>query len=58
MKKYKESQSQFSPTRDSRPSPLLVDILGKERVDVAPTKGMASVAVKAENEQARAAAAA
>ncbi|KAL9101516.1 MAG: hypothetical protein Q9187_009239 [Circinaria calcarea] len=41
VQKYKHNQAIFSPTRDSRPSPLLVDILAKERVDVAPTTGMA-----------------
>lgn len=39
--KYKQSQSVYQPTRDSRPSPLFVDILAKERVGVAPTTGMA-----------------
>ncbi|KAI9726241.1 MAG: Multifunctional pyrimidine synthesis protein CAD [Cirrosporium novae-zelandiae] len=37
--KYKQSQSLFTPTRDSRPSPLLADILSKERVGVAPKFG-------------------
>lgn len=39
--KYKQGQSVFQPTRDTRPSPLFVDILAKERVGVAPTTGMA-----------------
>ncbi|KAI9860524.1 MAG: Multifunctional pyrimidine synthesis protein CAD [Vezdaea acicularis] len=34
--KYKHSQTAFQPKRDNRPSPLLVDILAKERVGVAP----------------------
>ena len=41
VQKYKQNQVIFSPKRDSRPSPLLVDILAKERVGVAPTAGMA-----------------
>ena len=43
MQKYKDSQVRFSPQRDNRPSPLLVDLLAKERVGVAPTIGMANV---------------
>lgn len=38
--KYKKNLSVFQPTRESRPSPLLVDLLPKERVGVAPTTGM------------------
>lgn len=51
VRRYKDSQSSFSPQRDSRPSPLLVDILGKERVGVVPTQGMAAVAHQAEMAQ-------
>lgn len=40
VKAYKKSQAIFQPTRESRPSPMLVDILAKERVGVAPTIGM------------------
>ncbi|KAI9676188.1 MAG: Multifunctional pyrimidine synthesis protein CAD [Caeruleum heppii] len=36
VEKYKRSQAAFQPQRDSRPSPLLVDILAKERVGVQP----------------------
>jgi carbamoyl-phosphate synthase small subunit len=36
VKKYKRSQAMFQPDRDSRPSPLLVDILAKDRVGVKP----------------------
>ncbi|KAI9751132.1 MAG: Vacuolar protein sorting-associated protein 29 [Chaenotheca gracillima] len=36
MKKFKQSQAVFQPRRDSRPSPLLVDMLAKERVGVEP----------------------
>jgi len=39
VRKYKESQAAFQPSRDSRPSPLLVDILSKERVGVTPRDG-------------------
>ncbi|KAI4246178.1 MAG: hypothetical protein L6R40_002131 [Gallowayella cf. fulva] len=38
--RYKKSQAIFQPKRDSRPSPLLVDLLAKERVGVVPTTGM------------------
>ena len=47
---YKKNQAVFSPARDSRPSPLLVDILSKERVGVAPsqtTPGFSQVAAAA-----------
>lgn len=42
--KYKNNQAAFQPMRDSRPSPLLVDLLPKERVGVAPTTGMLNAA--------------
>ena len=42
--RYKKNAAIFSPSRDSRPSPLLVDLLAKERVDVVPTVGMGNVA--------------
>lgn len=38
--KYKKNQSVFQPMRESRPSPLLVDLLPKERIGVAPTIGL------------------
>jgi carbamoyl-phosphate synthase small subunit len=38
--KYKNNQAIFHPRRDSRPSPLLVDLLPKDRVGVQPTIGM------------------
>ena len=41
--KYKNNQKTFHPTRDSRPSPLLVDLLAKERVGVQPTIGMQNI---------------
>ncbi len=36
VNKYKRSQSNFQPHRESKPSPLLVDLLAKERVGVKP----------------------
>ncbi|MCJ1230880.1 Multifunctional pyrimidine synthesis protein CAD [Toensbergia leucococca] len=47
VEKYKRSQAIFQPKRDSRPSPLLVDMLAKERVDVVPTIGMGNMAAAA-----------
>ncbi|KAL8801146.1 MAG: hypothetical protein Q9182_004651 [Xanthomendoza sp. 2 TL-2023] len=38
--RHKTSQSTFQPDRDKRPSPLLVDLLAKDRVGVVPTTGM------------------
>ena len=40
VQKYRQSQSQFQPHRDSKPSPLLVDLLAKERVGVDLTQGI------------------
>lgn len=40
VQKYKHNQLAFHPQRESRPSPLLVDLLSKERVGVQPTIGM------------------
>ncbi|KAL2043756.1 hypothetical protein N7G274_003275 [Stereocaulon virgatum] len=42
--RYKESQAMFQPDRDNKPSPLLKDLLAKERVGVAPTLGMENMA--------------
>lgn len=62
--RYKKNQAIFQPNRDNRPSPLLVDLLAKERVGVVPTLGMENMArAKAgdnvsHNEVARAATAA
>jgi len=36
VRNYKKSQAVFQPQRDNRPSPLLVDLLSKERVGVHP----------------------
>lgn len=38
--KYRQGQSAFQPQRDSKPSPLLVDLLAKERVGVDLTQGI------------------
>jgi len=38
VQRYKNHQATFSPAKDSRPSPLLVDILAKERVGVQPAQ--------------------
>lgn len=40
VRQYKANQSIYQPTRDSRPNPMLVDLLSKERVGVVPTVGM------------------
>ena len=51
VQRYKKNQAVFQPSRDSRPSPLLVDLLAKERVGVVPTLGMENMArAKAEKE--------
>lgn len=42
--RYKNTQAAFQPNRDNRPSPLLKDLLGKERVGVVPTLGMENMA--------------
>ena len=55
VQKYKRTQAIFTPNRDSRPSPLLVDILAKDRVGVVPTIGMANMATAAAAEAAAAA---
>lgn len=41
VKRFKANQTVFAgnQTKDNRPSPLLVDILAKERVGVAPAHG-------------------
>lgn len=43
VQKYKQGQSAFQPQRNSLPSPLLVDLLSKERVGVQPTIGIANM---------------
>lgn len=42
VQRYKKIQAVFSPAKDNRPSPLLVDILSKERVGVAPLQAAES----------------
>lgn len=44
VQKYKRDQAQFQPTRNNKPSQMLVDLLAKDRVGVAPTIGMANMA--------------
>ena len=56
--RYKESQAIFQPNRDNKPSPLLKDLLAKERVGVAPTLGMENMARAIGGETAQAASAA
>jgi carbamoyl-phosphate synthase small subunit len=43
VQNFKKSQTVFSPHRDNRPSPLLVDLLAKERVGVHPTQPVENV---------------
>jgi carbamoyl-phosphate synthase small subunit len=40
IRKFKDGQAAAQPQRDSIPSPLLVDLLSKERVGVDPTQGI------------------
>ena len=56
--RYKKSQTIFQPNRDNKPSPLLKDLLAKERVGVAPTLGMENMARTNGGETAQAASAA
>jgi carbamoyl-phosphate synthase small subunit len=35
--KYKQTQAQFQPGKEQRPSPILVDLMPKERVGVHPS---------------------
>ena len=44
VQRYKKNQALFSQSKDNRPSPLLVDILSKERVGVAPDQLASSAA--------------
>ena len=43
VQKYKNNQSAIQANRNSIPSPLLVDLLAKERVGVQPTIGIANM---------------
>lgn len=44
VQRYKNNQAVFSQAKDNRPSPLLVDILSKERVGVAPAQQASNIA--------------
>lgn len=44
MQKYKKHQAIFQAGKENRPNTLFIDILGKERVGVAPTLGMDNIA--------------
>jgi carbamoyl-phosphate synthase small subunit len=44
VKSYKKNQAVYPAGKDNRPNPLLVDILSKERVGVAPTPARQAVA--------------
>lgn len=44
VQRYKKNQAIFPSAKDSRPSQLLVDILSKERVGVAPLQAAENVA--------------
>jgi carbamoyl-phosphate synthase small subunit len=44
VQRYKKNQAVYPTGKDNRPSPLLVDILSKERVGVAPTQTMENMA--------------
>ncbi len=54
VKRYKDTQTILQPNRDNRPNPLLVDLLGKERVGVVPTLGMENMARASAAESANA----
>ena len=56
--KYKDSQVASQPYRDSKPSPLLVDLLSKERVGVDLTQGIRNMMTAQEPERVYAAGAA
>ena len=50
VRRYRDTQVIHNPDRDNRPSPLLVDILPKDRVGVTPTQGMMSIAAQAKQQ--------
>jgi len=52
--KYKESQVASQPYRDSKPSPLLVDLLSKERVGVDMPQGIQNMLASSTQEPPRA----
>lgn len=49
--KYKQGQTASQPYRDSKPSPLLVDLLSKERVGVDLTQGIRNMMASGSQEQ-------
>ena len=51
--KYKEGQAASQPYRDSKPSPLLVDLLSKERVGVDLPQGVQNMMASATHEPER-----
>jgi carbamoyl-phosphate synthase small subunit len=52
IQKYKQTQASSQPNRDSIPSPLLVDLLSKERVGVDKPEGILNMmALNAANAQ-------
>jgi carbamoyl-phosphate synthase small subunit len=51
--KYKNGQSAHQPNRDSKPSPLLVDLLAKERVGVDLTQGIRNMMASTTQEPER-----
>lgn len=57
VQRYKKNQEVYPAGKDNRPSPLLVDILSKERVGVAPTPLAAEITPQHVTPAAQAAAA-
>lgn len=57
VQRYKNNQAVYpaAPGKDNRPSPLLVDILAKERVGVQPAQPTENLAQAALSQQAAAA---
>ena len=53
VQKYKDGQARSQPTRDSIPSPLLVDLLAKERVGVEMTQGIRNMMAMNSQQQAQ-----
>ena len=49
--RYKQSQTVFQPSRDSKPNALLVDLLSKERVGIVPTIGMQNMMMQQEQQR-------
>ena len=52
--KYKQTQTAFQPQRNNLPSPLLVDLLSKERVGVEVPQGIRNMAAANAEAQAEA----